>query len=85
MPWTRPSSSFPTPLAARPFELLAFRESPLAPELQDRIHRLAAGRVPGAEVLGELARLDVELGERFAEAALEPDRRRRDSPRTKWI
>ncbi|MCP3983247.1 MAG: anhydro-N-acetylmuramic acid kinase [bacterium] len=54
---------------AQPFELLAFCELPLGEELQARIHRLAAGRVPGPDALAELARLDVELGERFAEAA----------------
>jgi anhydro-N-acetylmuramic acid kinase len=54
---------------ARPFRLVAFREEPFPPELQERIHRLAAGRVPGAEALRELASLDVLLGERFAEAA----------------
>ncbi len=56
--------------AARPFRLLAFSETPLAPALQGRIHRLAAGRLPGAEVLRELAALDVELGDHFARAAL---------------
>jgi anhydro-N-acetylmuramic acid kinase len=54
---------------ARPFRLLAFEETPLEPALQARIHRLAAGRLPGGEVLAELAGLDVELGERFAAAA----------------
>jgi anhydro-N-acetylmuramic acid kinase len=54
---------------ARPFTLLAFREEPLPPELQARIHRLAAGRVAGSSALRELARLDVEMGERFAVAA----------------
>jgi len=53
----------------RPFELLAFEETPFEPALQQRIHRLAAGRLPGAEVLRELAALDVALGERFAAAA----------------
>jgi anhydro-N-acetylmuramic acid kinase len=54
---------------AQPFRLLAFDETPLEPALQARIHRLAAGRLPGSEVLAELAGLDVELGERFAAAA----------------
>ncbi len=54
----------------RPFRLLAYEETPLQRELQARIHRLAAGRVPGADALAELAELDVLLGERFAEAAL---------------
>ena len=53
----------------RPFALLAYREEPIATELRDRIHRLAAGRVPGDETLAELAALDVLLGERFAECA----------------
>jgi anhydro-N-acetylmuramic acid kinase len=55
--------------APRPFRLLAYREEPLPAELRDRIHRLAAGRVPGAEALRELAALDVALAERFAAAA----------------
>jgi anhydro-N-acetylmuramic acid kinase len=54
---------------ARPFELLAFREDAFPAELQQRIHRLAAARVPGDDALSELAALDVELGERFAAAA----------------
>jgi anhydro-N-acetylmuramic acid kinase len=55
--------------AARPFALVAFRESVFPGELQERIHRLAAGRCAPGEALRELAGLDVELGERFAEAA----------------
>ena len=55
--------------AARPFRLLEFAESPFPPDLQHRIHRLAAGRVGAGETLRELAGLDVVLGERFAEAA----------------
>jgi anhydro-N-acetylmuramic acid kinase len=53
----------------RPFELAAFLETPFEPELQQRIHRLAAGELPGAELLEEYAALDVELGARFALAA----------------
>ncbi len=53
--------------AARPFALRAFLEAPLEPELQQRIHRLAAGDAEHA--LSELAELDALLGERFAEAA----------------
>jgi anhydro-N-acetylmuramic acid kinase len=53
----------------RPFRLVAFRQEPFEPALQDRIHRLAAARVPGGEALAELAALDVALGERFAAAA----------------
>jgi anhydro-N-acetylmuramic acid kinase len=56
---------------ARPFRLLGYRETPFSRELQDRIHRLAAGRVPGSEALAELAGLDVLLGEQFASAATE--------------
>jgi len=55
--------------AVRPFRLVAACEQPLEPALQDRIHALAAGRLPGADVLRELAALDVELADRFAAAA----------------
>jgi len=55
---------------ARPFRLVAFRQEDLPDALQQRIHRLAAGRVPAEETLAELAGLDVELGERFAAAAI---------------
>lgn len=55
--------------APRPFTLLAFHESPFPAQLQERIHRLAAGRAEPGAALRELAALDVELGERFAEAA----------------
>lgn len=54
---------------AQPFRLIAHIESPYEPEFQARIHRLAAGRVPGPEALRELAALDVEIGECFAAAA----------------
>ena len=60
---------WPEGSAPRPFRLLAFREDPIPDAVQDRIHRLAAGRVPGAEALFELASLDVALGERFAASA----------------
>jgi len=53
----------------QPFRLIAFEETPLERVFQERIHRLAAGRLPAQEVLAELAGLDVELGERFAAAA----------------
>jgi len=55
--------------AARPFRLMSHVETPFEPELQARIHRLAAGRVPGPDALRELGALDVALGERFAAAA----------------
>lgn len=60
---------WPDDASIRPFRLVAHREEPFDEVLQDRIHRLAAGRVPGASALRELAALDVELGERFAAAA----------------
>jgi anhydro-N-acetylmuramic acid kinase len=60
---------WPEGAPARPFRLLAYREEPFEPSLQDRIHRLAAGRLEGPSVLRELAALDVALGERFAAAA----------------
>ncbi len=55
--------------APRPFRLLAYREEPFPTPLQQRIHRLAAGRCAPGDALRELAALDVALGERFAEAA----------------
>jgi len=54
---------------ATPFRLVSFQETRFPPALQQRIHRLAAGRVEGDDLLLELASLDVELGDRFAEAA----------------
>jgi anhydro-N-acetylmuramic acid kinase len=54
---------------ARPFRLLAQLEEPFEASLQQRIHRLAAGRTDPGETLRELAVLDVALGERFAQAA----------------
>ncbi|MGH7288957.1 MAG: anhydro-N-acetylmuramic acid kinase [Myxococcota bacterium] len=53
----------------RPFRLVAFEETPFEAALQGRIHRLAAGRLPGGEVLAEFSALDVALGEHFAAAA----------------
>ncbi|MBS1106670.1 MAG: anmK [Deltaproteobacteria bacterium] len=55
--------------ATRPFRLLAFHAEPFDRALQDRIHQLAAGRLPGSQVLREFAALDVLLAERFAAAA----------------
>jgi anhydro-N-acetylmuramic acid kinase len=49
--------------------LLAHVDVPFTAELQARIHRLAAGRVPAPDALRELGALDVELAERFASAA----------------
>jgi anhydro-N-acetylmuramic acid kinase len=60
---------WPDDAAARPFRLVSHVETPFEPELQARIHRLAAGRVPGADALREIGALDVALGERFAAAA----------------
>jgi len=54
----------------RPFRLVAHSHLAHPALLQQRIHTLAAGAVPGPDVLRETAALDVELGERFAEAAL---------------
>ncbi|WP_288046184.1 anhydro-N-acetylmuramic acid kinase, partial [Sphingomonas sp.] len=56
--------------ATSPFRLLAHAELPYPALLQQRVHTLAAGQLPGVEALCEVAALDVELGERFAEAAL---------------
>ncbi|MGH0028579.1 MAG: anhydro-N-acetylmuramic acid kinase [Myxococcota bacterium] len=53
----------------RPFRLLGHREEAFEPDLQERIHRLAAGRTEPGETLRELVTLDVVLGERFAAAA----------------
>ncbi len=60
---------WPEPPATKPFRLLGFREDPLPAALRERIHRLAAGRVEAERTLAELASLDAELGERFAESA----------------
>ncbi len=60
---------WPDTSAVRPFRLEGYREDPFEPELQDRIHALAAGRFAGADVLCELLALDVLLAERFAATA----------------
>jgi anhydro-N-acetylmuramic acid kinase len=60
---------WPDDEATRPFRLLAFRRDAFPAPLQQRIHALAAGRIPPGETLRELASLDVELGERFAVSA----------------
>lgn len=54
---------------AHPYTVRSFLELPFEADLQERIHALAAGRVPGPDVLRDLAALDVQLAERFAEAA----------------
>jgi anhydro-N-acetylmuramic acid kinase len=51
------------------FRLIAHVEQPFEASLQQRIHRLAAGRTAPGTTLRELAELDVLLGERFAAAA----------------
>ena len=61
---------WPSGPQVRPFRLLAYREEPLAQDLSERIHQLAAGQVAAESVLAELAALDAILGERFAAAAL---------------
>jgi anhydro-N-acetylmuramic acid kinase len=61
---------WPDDAAVRPFRMLAYREMPLAPELQKRVHELAAGRVPASAALREQLQLDSLLADQFAEAAL---------------
>ncbi|MDP6977683.1 MAG: anhydro-N-acetylmuramic acid kinase [Myxococcota bacterium] len=61
---------WPDTQVATPFRLVAHAHLAHPALLQQRIHTLAAGGVPGPDVLREVASLDVELGERFAEAAL---------------
>lgn len=61
---------WPDGTAARPFELLAYRESAHADGLQAEIHRLAAGELPGERVLEEQIRLDRVLADAFADATL---------------
>lgn len=56
--------------SARPFELLAYRETPHPASLQAEIHRLAAGDLPAHEILREQVRLDRCLADAFAEATL---------------
>lgn len=58
------------PDAATPFRLLAHVDAPFSRAFQERIHQLAGAALPGERVLAEFAALDVELGERFAQAAL---------------
>lgn len=60
---------WPDAAEALPFRLLAFRQDDFEGALQERVHRLAAGRVPGNEALRELVSLDVALAERFAASA----------------
>jgi anhydro-N-acetylmuramic acid kinase len=60
---------WPDSAEVRPFRLLSFVETTFPGELQARIHRLAAGEVPGQQALQELLALDVELADLFASAA----------------
>jgi len=60
---------WPDSAEVRPFRLLSFVETQFPGELQHRIHRLAAGEVPGEQALQELLALDVELADLFAAAA----------------
>ncbi len=60
---------WPDDARARPFRLLSFVECPFEADLQQRIHRLAAGELPGGDVLREWAALDGLLADRFAAAA----------------
>jgi len=55
----------------------AFHAEPFDRALQDRIHQLAAGRLPGSQCCASSRRLDVLLAERFAAAAAAVARRRR--------
>jgi anhydro-N-acetylmuramic acid kinase len=61
---------WPESEATTPFRLVAHAEAPFPAPLQQRIHALAAAQLPGDAVLAEYAALDVELGERFAQAAI---------------
>jgi len=61
---------WPNDAVVRPFRLLAYRETPFDPELQKRVHELAAGRVAAPAALRELLQLDAVLAEQFADAAL---------------
>lgn len=61
---------WPDTADATPFRLLAHVDAPFSAEFQKRIHLLAGAGLPAVQVLAEVAALDVELGERFAKAAL---------------
>ena len=50
------------------FRLVAYEERPHPPALQEAVHRLAAGTLPGEAVLAEQVRLDALLGDVFAES-----------------
>jgi anhydro-N-acetylmuramic acid kinase len=60
---------WPPGSAPRPLSLVAFRQDPFPADLQRRVHELAADRFTAGGVLRELAALDVQLAERFAESA----------------
>lgn len=51
------------------YELVAYLEQPISAALQQRIHAVAEGKVESSIAVQEVALLDAELGERFAEAA----------------
>jgi len=59
---------WPDDSAARPFELIGYRETPHESALQAEIHRLAAGDLPAGRILEEQVRLDRVLGDAFADA-----------------
>jgi anhydro-N-acetylmuramic acid kinase len=61
---------WPEGAAARPFELIAFREVAHPRSLQQEIHRLAAGELEAGKMLEELVRLDRVLADRFADAVV---------------
>jgi anhydro-N-acetylmuramic acid kinase len=50
--------------------LAAYRRAPFSRALRERIHRAAAGDLPGAALLAEIVALDAILGEAFARAVL---------------
>jgi len=60
---------WPDDAEAHPFRLVAYREFGLDSDLRRRIHLLAASE-SSSNTLRDLGRLDVELGEAFAAAAL---------------
>jgi anhydro-N-acetylmuramic acid kinase len=61
---------WPESVEAHPFRLETYREFPHPESLQRAIHRLAAGELPGTDMLEELIRLDRVLADAFAAAVL---------------